>query len=96
MKIFGVNIIYDEEETKQLRAQFKDSLSSEKLRRLRAYEVTDKYDKFRKYRCVFNPWDFLCLHVWKVFDYWLFKRRRNISNYNPIRRETSRPLPHKE
>ena len=54
MKIFGVNIIYDEKETIYFREQFKDSIPPKKLSRLRAYEITNEFDGFRKYRCAFS------------------------------------------
>jgi len=57
MKIFGVNIKYDEKETLQLKESFKSELSPDKIHRLRAYELTDEFDRFRKYRCAFCFWD---------------------------------------
>jgi len=74
VKIFGVNIKYDEKKTLQLKENFKSELSPDKIRRLRAYELTDEFDCFRKYRCAFGFWDILKIHFQKVIDYWFVWR----------------------
>ncbi|MCL2765971.1 MAG: hypothetical protein FWD40_11955 [Treponema sp.] len=73
MKILGVTIIYDENETIHFRNQLKESGSKKNLDKLRVYELTDEFDKFRKYRCAFGSWDILKIHIHKVFSYWCYR-----------------------
>jgi hypothetical protein len=75
MKILGVNIVYDEKETLKARVDYKNELPIGKLRKLRVYEMTDEFDNFRKYRFAFGFLDILRIHIQKVWDYWVFRRR---------------------
>jgi hypothetical protein len=76
MKILGVNVVYDEKETLKAREDYKNELPVGMLRKLRVYEVTDEFDNFRKYRFAFGLLDILRIHIQKVWDYWVFRRRR--------------------
>ena len=74
MKIFGVNIIYDQRETLLAIKNYKQQLPEKQLRKLRAYELTDEFDKFQKYRYAFGFWDIFKIHLQKVWDYWFIRR----------------------
>ena len=98
MKILGVNIAYDGKETVEVREEYKkNGLPPKELGRIRVYDVTNEYDYFKKYRIAYGRLGIIRVHMRKVIDYWLFRRLRYfISNCNPTRRETSRPLRRKE
>jgi len=76
MNIFGVSVIYDEKETLKAREDYKNEWPSEKLRKLRVYEITDEFDKFKKYRLTFGFKNVVRIPIQKVWDYWVFRRRR--------------------
>ena len=91
MKIFGVNIIYNEEETLLLKEQWKDRLSPKRASKLRAYEVTTEVDKFRKWRCSFGTCSTIKLHLSAVIKYWFCiypKYLRRLINQSKTRLET--------
>ena len=76
MKLLGVNVVYDEEETLKAREDYKKEYPDGKPHKLRVYEVTDEFDMFRKYRLTFGLWDILVIHIQKVWDYRVVRRRR--------------------
>ena len=76
MKIFGVSIIYNETENLDFKEQWKDTLAPKKARKLRAYEITNESDRFRKWRCSFGFWSMIKLHIQTVLRYWFIDRPR--------------------
>lgn len=38
---------------------------------VRCYEITNRYDKFKKYRLAFNRWDVVRVYARAVFRCWL-------------------------
>lgn len=74
MKIFGVNIRYDEMETLAFKEQWKETLTPKRARKLRAYEITNEADRFQKWRCSFGFWSMIKLHVQTVLKYWFITR----------------------
>jgi uncharacterized protein YhbP (UPF0306 family) len=75
MKIFGVNVAYDDKETKKAREDYKNEYPAWKLRKLRVYEVTDEFDRFRKYRFAFGFLDILIIHIQWVFRHWRYSNQ---------------------
>ena len=73
MKIFGVNIKYDKNETLKCQREHENKIPMKKLRRLRAYEVTNEFDAFRKWRLSFSLLDTLRVHALTVFAYWIYR-----------------------
>jgi len=91
MKIFSVNIIFDEVETLRLKEQWKDRLTPKKAKKLRVYEVTTEADRFKKWRCSFGIWSTIKLHLSAVLKYWFDIRPKylqRLSNQSKIRLET--------
>jgi len=79
MKILGVNISYDGEETLLTRKNYeKAGFPPGKLSGVRVYNVTDEYDMFKKYCIATSRLGIVRIHVRKVISYWLFRliRRR--------------------
>ena len=74
MRIFGVDVIYDAKETLKFKEQFSNQLTPKKARKLRAYEVTNLADRFRKWRCAFGFCDVLKIYFQTVIKYWFFIR----------------------
>ena len=79
MKLFGVSVAYDEEETLKVKKNYeKDGFPPGKLSGVRVYNVTDEYDMFKKYCIATSRLGIVRIHVRKVISYWLFRliRRR--------------------
>jgi len=73
MKLFGVGIRYDHGETARFKKECKNSMPLRKLRRLRAYEVTNEFDYFRKWRLSFSLLGVFRVHALTVFAYWIHR-----------------------
>jgi len=74
MKMFGVNIIYSAEESIKFREDWKDTLTPKRAKKLRAYEITNESDKFKKWKCSFGLLSTIKLHIQTVFKYWFNDR----------------------
>ena len=82
MRFFGVNVIYDRKETLKTIAEYKDKLPHKKLRKLRYYEVTNEFDRFRKYCFAFGFWGVLRIHFQTVLKYWFIDRPKYLRYLN--------------